>query len=235
MAQKGDYTPDRSRADARELTAEALGTAFLVATVIGSGIMGERLSGGNEALALLANALATGAILVVLIAVFAPVSGAHFNPAVTLAFLLRKETTAAKAAAFMAAQIAAGIAGAVLAHLMFGLDPVQLGTHARWGAGQWLGEAVATFALVFTILACARQRPEIVPYAVGLVITAGYWYTSSTSFANPAVTIARTFTDTFTAIRPVDAVPFVAVQLLTGAGCAALARWMFAGTAKGRG
>lgn len=228
MMKQDNITTEKSRVSAQELAAEALGTAFLVATVVGSGIMAEQLSGGNTGLALLANALATGAILVVLIAVFSPVSGAHFNPAVTLAFVLQGQTPAAKGAAFVLVQIAAGVSGTIVAHLMFSLDPVQLGTHVRTGPGQWLGEVVATFALVFTILACVRHRPEIVPYAVGLVITAGYWYTSSTSFANPAVTIARTLTDTFASIRPADAPVFVAVQLLTAAMAVAIDRWMFA-------
>lgn len=214
-------------ATSRELAAEAVGTAFLVATVVGSGIMGEQLAGGNIAIALLANALATGAILVVLIATLGPVSGAHFNPAVTLAFMVRKDIGPSKAAAFAAVQIVAGIMGTILAHAMFGLDLVQHGTHVRTGAGQWLGEVVASFALVFTILALVKHKPDMIPYAVGLVITAGYWYTSSTSFANPAVTIARIFTDTFASIRPVDAIPFVAIQLLAAAGTAAFARWMF--------
>lgn len=214
--------------NARALAAEALGTGLLVATIVGSGIMAEALSGGNSGLALLANSLATGAILVVLIASLGPVSGAHFNPAVTLAFLLRGETTAARALAYAAAQVAGGLAGTVLAHLMFGLDVAQLGQEVRTGPGQWLGEGVATFALVFTILACLRHRPDIVPFAVGLVIMAGYWATSSTSFANPAVTVARAFTDTFAGIRLLDVPGFVAAQLAAALLAASLGRWLLA-------
>lgn len=216
------------RVGARELAAEALGTAVLVAAIVGSCITGAQLSGGNVALTVLATSLTQGAILVVLISVFAPVSGAHFNPAVTLAFVLQRETPPAKGLIFAAAQIAGGIVGTMAAHAMFGLELLQIGTQVRWGPGQWLGEMVATFALVLTILACVRHRPEIVPYAVGLVITAGNWYTSSGSFANPAVTIARALTDTFSSIRPEDAFPFIAMQLTAGILAVAVARWMFA-------
>jgi len=203
----------------RRLAAEALGTAFLLATVVGSGIMGERLAGGNVAIALLGNTIATGAILAVLILVFGPLSGAHFNPAVTFAFWLRGEIDRAMASAYVAVQVAAGLAGVVAAHVMFGEALLSESTTARTGGAQWFAEFVAAFGLVATILGCLRHRPEAVPYAVGLFITAGYWFTSSTSFANPAVTIARSLTDTFSGIRPIDAPAFIIAQFI-GAACA---------------
>jgi glycerol uptake facilitator-like aquaporin len=211
----------------RKLCAEALGTALLLAIVVGSGIMGEALAGGNDAIALLGNTVATGAGLVVLILIFAPVSGAHFNPAVTLAFLTRREITPALAASFIAAQILGGVFGVLWAHAMFDLEIVQVSLKARAGIGQALGEATATFGLVLTILGCIRFRPESVPYAVGLFITAGYWFTSSTSFANPAVTIARTLTDTFAGVRPVDAPIFIAAQIAGALVAAYTARFLF--------
>jgi glycerol uptake facilitator-like aquaporin len=207
------------------LMAEAVGTAFLLMGVIGSGIMGETLAAGNDAVALLGNTAATGAILFVLITIFGPVSGAHFNPAVTVVFLVRREMSLRDGALFIAVQVVAGLAGAVLAHLMFDQALVQESVKARTGVGQWVGEIVATFGLVATILGCVRFRPSNVAAGVGLYITAGYWFTSSTSFANPAVTIARTFTDTFSGIAPVDAPAFVAAQLtgaLLAAGMAAV-------------
>ena len=188
----------------RRLTAEALGTLLLVATVIGLGTMAESLAGGNAALALLGNTLATGAILVVLILIFADLSGAHFNPAVTIAFALRRELRPRHAAAYIVAQFAGGIAGAILAHAMFELPLIQASQTVRTGGGQWLAEVVATFGLVLTIFGCVRFRPGAVAYAVGLYISAGYWFTASTSFANPAVTIGRTLTDTFSGIRAMD-------------------------------
>lgn len=197
----------------RKLFAETLGTALLLAIVVGSGIMGETLSNGNEAIALLGNTLATGAGLVVLILILAPVSGAHFNPAVTAAFALRGEIARPLAALYLAAQTAGGLVGVLLAHAMFDLDLVQTGVKTRSGAGQALSETVAAFGLVLTILGCVRHRPAATPYAVGLFITAGYWFTASTSFANPAVTIARMFTDTFAGIRAADAPVFIAAQL----------------------
>jgi glycerol uptake facilitator-like aquaporin len=208
---------------AQRLGAEALGTAFLLATVVGSGVMAERLAGGNQALALLGNTLATGAILVVLILACGPISGAHFNPAVTMVFALRREIGLRVAALYVVAQVAGGVAGVVVAHAMFELPIVQLGVHARTGAGQWIAEAVATAGLVLTILGCLRRRPDAVPYAVGLYITAAYWFTASTSFANPAVTLARSLTTTFSGIRPIDAPAFIAVQ--TATALAALALW----------
>ncbi len=191
----------------RRLGAEALGTALLLATVIGSGIMAERLAGGNMAIALLCNTIPTGAILVVLITIFGPVSGAHFNPAVSLVMALRKDLRWPELVPFVAVQIAGGIAGAVLAHAMFELPLLQISTTARTGAGQWFAEAVATFGLVLTILGCLAGNRSAVPMAVGLYITAAYWFTASTSFANPAVTIARALSDTFAGIAPAGVVP----------------------------
>ena len=211
----------------QKLSAEALGTALLLAVVVGSGIMGENLAGGNDAIALLGNTIATGAGLVILITIFGPVSGAHFNPAVTLAFLLRKDIALGLAAAYVAVQILGGVAGALFAHAMFDLEILQVSAKARAGTGQALGEAAATFGLVLTILGCLRFRPESVAMSVGLFITAGYWFTSSTSFANPAVTIARTLTDTFAGIRPADAPAFLVMQFLGAALAAGLAAWLF--------
>jgi glycerol uptake facilitator-like aquaporin len=208
---------------AQRLAAEMLGTAILVATVIGSGIMAEALAGGNIALALLANTIATGAILFVLITVFGPVSGAHFNPVVSLVFVLRRELGGRELAAYTAAQIAGGLAGTLLAHAMFELPLLQMSAHTRTGPAQWLSEAVATFALLLTILGTLRARPEAVPVSVALVIVAGYWFTASTSFANPAVTIARAFTDTFAGIAPANAPLFIAAQIIGG-----LSAWLVA-------
>lgn len=211
----------------RKLCAETLGAALLLAIVVGSGIMGESLAGGNDAIALLGNTLATGAGLVVLILIFAPVSGAHFNPAVTLVFLARREITPQLATAFIIVQIIGGALGVMWAHAMFDLEIVQVSLKARAGIGQALGEATATFGLILTILGCSRFRPASVPYAVGLFIAAGYWFTSSTSFANPAVTIARTLTDTFAGLRPVDAPLFIAAQIAGALVAAGLARFLF--------
>ncbi len=215
-------------ATARQLVSEGLGTAFLLATVVGSGIMGERLADGNVALALLGNTIATGAILAVLILVFGPLSGAHFNPAVTLAFRLRGEIGAAAAAAYAAVQILGGLAGTWAAHLMFEEPLFQLSTTVRSGFAQWAAEFIAAFGLVATILGCLKARPEAVAYAVGLYITAGYWFTASTSFANPAVTIARSLTDTFSGIRPIDAPAFIVAQFLGAAAATLLFRWLLA-------
>ena len=198
---------------ARRLASEGLGTALLLAAVIGSGIMGQRLSGGNEALALLGNTVSTGAALVVLITVFGPVSGAHFNPAVTLALVTRREIGAGAAAAYVAAQIAGAVLGAWAAHLMFAEPVLQVSARLREGPHQMFAEAVATFGLVGTILATARFRPQFTPAAVGLYITAAYWFTASTSFANPAVTLARTLSDTFAGIAPGSAPGFILGQL----------------------
>jgi glycerol uptake facilitator-like aquaporin len=206
----------------RKVASELLGTALLLAMVVGSGVMGDALAGGNDAVALLGNTLATGAGLVVLILIFGPVSGAHFNPAVTAVFLVRKEIAAPLAGAYVGAQIVGGVLGVLLAHAMFDLDIVQASGKAREGVGQALGETTATFGLILTILGCLRARAETVPFAVGLYIAAGYWFTSSTSFANPAVTIARTMTDTFAGVRAADAPVFILAQL-AGAALALLA------------
>lgn len=210
----------------RRLAAEFIGTAFLLATVVGSGIMGETLAGGNMALALLGNTIATGAILVVLILVFGPISGAHFNPAVTLSFLLRREISPGHALVYVAVQVAAAICGAMAAHIMFAEPVLMISTNARTGVGQWFAEFVATFGLVATILGCVRFRPDAVPYAVGLFITAGYWFTASTSFANPAVTIARTLTDTFSGIAPMDAPGFIAAQIVGAVAATIFFGWL---------
>lgn len=204
------------------LSAEALGTAILVATVVGSGIIAEKLSGGNQAIALLGNTIPTGAILVVLITVLGPVSGAHFNPAVTLVFAARGATPWGEVLPYIAAQCAGGIAGTALAHLMFDLAPLAIGTTARSGVYQWLAESVATFTLLLAILGGIRHAPQAVPWLVGLTITATYWFTSSTSFANPAVTLARGFTTTFAGIA-INHVPGFVVAQLLGAAIAALA------------
>jgi glycerol uptake facilitator-like aquaporin len=196
----------------RRLAAEALGTGLLVAAVVGSGIMADALT-DDVAVALLCNTLATGAILAVLIATLGPVSGAHLNPAVTAVFALQRQIPARAAAGYVAAQVAGGIAGCLLAHAMFELSVVDLSTNVRSGGGQWLAEAMATFGLVAAILAGARFRPEALPWLVGLYITAAYWFTASTSFANPAVTIARSLSDTFSGIRPVDVPGFILAQL----------------------
>jgi glycerol uptake facilitator-like aquaporin len=207
---------------------EALGTAFLLATVIGSGIMAQRLSGGNDALALLCNTLPTGAILTVLILIFGPVSGAHFNPAVTLAFALRGELPWPTAYIYLAAQVSGAIAGVWAAHLMFELPVWQFSTHVRTGPGQWFAEAIATFGLLLTIFGCIARAPGAVAYAVGLYITAAYWFTASTSFANPAVTMARALSDTFAGIAPAGVLGFIVAQLIGAALATMLARWLWA-------
>jgi glycerol uptake facilitator-like aquaporin len=208
--------------------AEWLGTFSLLATVIGSGIMAERLAGGNVAIALLGNTIPTGCILVVLILVFGPISGAHFNPAVTLSFAIRKEITPIGSALYVAAQVFGGIAGVIVAHIMFDNPLIDPSTTLRTGTGQWVGEFVATFGLVGTILGCLKARPEAVPYAVGLYITAAYWFTSSTSFANPAVTIARGFSDTFAGINPANIAAFVAIQLVAAILATFFFGWLLA-------
>ena len=210
----------------RRLAAEGLGTALLVAVVIGSGIMAERLAGGNAAIALLGNTLATGAALVVLITIFGPVSGAHFNPAVTLYATLSRDFHPRELAAYIAVQILGGLGGTLLAHLMFELPLVQVSTHMRSGLGQWVGEFVATLALLAAITG-SKRGPAVTPYLVGLVIMAGYWFTSSTSFANPAVTIARSISDTFAGIRPIDAPGFIVAQLIATAVAAPFFSWLF--------
>jgi glycerol uptake facilitator-like aquaporin len=216
----------RSETLPRRLTAEFIGTALLLAAVVGSGIMGDRLAGGNVAVALLANTIATGAALVALILTFGPISGAHFNPAVSIADATQGGLSAADAAAYCAVQIVGGIAGVALAHLMFELPLFSLSTHSRSGTSQILSETVATFGLLAVIWSGSRRRSAAVPFAVGAYITAAYWFTASTSFANPAVTLARAFTDTFTGIRPVDVPGFVGGQIVGAAAATALFRWL---------
>ena len=211
----------------RNLIAEALGSFFLFATVIGSGIMAEQLSGGNIAVALLGNTLATGAMLFVLITMLGPISGAHFNPAVTLVMVLRGDLRRTALAAYIPAQLAGGILGVWAAHLMFGLPIIQFSEHSRTGIGQWAGEFIATFGLVLTILGTVRMRPAAVPCSVALYITAAYWFTSSTSFANPAITIARSLSNTFAGIAPADVSGFVLAQLAGALAAAGAARWLF--------
>jgi glycerol uptake facilitator-like aquaporin len=219
---------------ARRLAAEGIGSFFLFACVIGSGIMAANLSGGNDAIALLGNTAATGAILFVLITVLGPISGAHMNPAVSLVAASRGELPWREAAAYILAQLAFGILGAWAAHLMFDLPTLQLSVKARQGLGQWTGEAIATFGLILTILGTVRHRPQWVPATVALYITAAYWFTSSTSFANPAITVARSLSDTFAGIAPRDVPAFVTAQLLGAAAAALVSRWLFA-EREGRG
>ena len=212
---------------ARRVAAEGLGAFFLFACVIGSGIMAQNLSGGNDAIALLGNTLATGAILFVLITMLGPISGAHMNPAVSLVAAARRELSWGDAAAYILAQFGFGILGAWAAHLMFGLPTLQLSVKARTGLGQWTGEAIATFGLILTILGTVRFRQPWVPATVAAYITAAYWFTSSTSFANPAITVARSLTNTFAGIAPHDVPLFILAQLLGAASAALLARWLF--------
>lgn len=212
----------------RRLLAEGLGAFFLFATVIGSGIMAEALAGGNVAVALLGNTLATGAILFVLITILEPVSGAQMNPAVTLVACLRGGIGWSDGVFYVAVQLAFGIAGAWVAHLMFDLPVIQFSGRIRTGAGQWLGEGIATFGLILTILGAVRHRREWVAPAVALYISAAYWFTSSTSFANPAITLVRSLTDSFAGIAPQDAAAFIAAQLLGAAAGALVGRWLFA-------
>ena len=212
---------------ARRLAAEALGAFFLFAAVIGSGIMAEGLSGGNVAIALLANSIATGAMLFVLIAMLGPVSGAHMNPAVSLVAAARGELPPGDAALYVLVQAGFGILGAFAAHLMFDLPVLQLSVKARTGLGQWVGVGIATFGLILTIIGTIRHRAEWVPASVALYIMAAYWFTSSTSFANPAITLARTLTDSFAGISPADAPSFIATQLGGAAAGAVVAKWLF--------
>ena len=211
----------------RRIASEGVASFFLFACVIGSGIMGANLSQGNDAVALLANTLATGAILFVLITIFGPISGAHMNPAVSLVAASRGELRWSEAAAYIIAQLAFGIAGAWAAHLMFDLPTLQVSVRVRTGLGQWLGEGIATFGLILTILGAVRFRPAAVAAAVGLYISAAYWFTSSTSFANPAITVARSLSDTFAGISPGDVPAFVTAQLLGAALAALTARLLF--------
>lgn len=209
----------------RRLAAEALGTGFLVAAVVGSGIMADRLT-GDTAISLLGNTLPTGAILIVLIAILGPISGAHFNPVVTLVFAMRRQISLTTALLYVPAQILGGIVGTMLAHLMFELPLFQAGATIRTGFGQWIAEVVATFGLVFTILAALRFQRAAIPWLVGLYIIAAYWFTASTSFANPAVAIARALSNTFAGIRPADLPAFVLAQVLGALLALALAAWL---------
>lgn len=211
----------------RRATAELVGTAMLLAVVVGSGIMGERLAAGNDAIALLGNTIATGAGLVVLIHVFGPVSGAHFNPAVTLAFALRGEADRRSAAAYMFAQVVGAVLGVWAAHAMFAEPILQVSSKLRGGPAQGFSEFIATFGLIGTILGTQRSRPEFTPVAVGLYITAAYWFTASTSFANPAVTLARSLSNTFAGIAPVSAPLFIAGQLVGAVAAVGFFAWLF--------
>ncbi len=212
----------------RRLAAEFIGTGLLLATVVGSGIMAETLSGGNVALALLANAIATGAVLFVLITILGPISGAHFNPIVTMAFSLGGDIGRRDAGLYVLMQIAGAVAGVWLAHLMFDQQLLQISTKVRSGSGQWLSEAVATGGLLLTIFACLHSNAKAVPQAVALYIVAAYWFTASTSFANPAVTIARSLSNTFAGIRPQDVPPFLIAQCLASVLALLLKTWLFA-------
>ncbi|MBY0306615.1 MAG: aquaporin family protein [Sphingomonas sp.] len=205
----------------RTIAAEFIGALILFATVVGSGVMAERLSGGNDAVALLGNTGATGAVLYVLITLLGPISGAHFNPAVTLMLGARRDWLP-----FIAAQLIGGIIGVLIVHAMFDLPLLQLGIKSRTGTGQWIGEFVATFGLLFTIVVGSRQRPDAVPALVALWIVAGYWFTSSTSFANPAITIARAITNSFAGIRPIDAPGFILAQFAGAAAGVIIGRWL---------
>jgi len=211
----------------REIVAEAIGTALLLAAVVGSGIMAERLAGGNVALALLANTLATGAMLTVLVLLFGPVSGAHFNPAVSLVFALRRELPLRRFAQYVVAQMVGAIIGVMCAHAMFEQSMVQISSTVRSGPAQWLAEFVATFGLIGTILGISRTRPQAVPYAVGLYISAAYWFTSSTSFANPAVAVARSLSDTFAGIQPANVPGFVVAEFAGALVALPLFGWLF--------
>jgi len=213
---------------ARRVSAEFGGTWLLVATVVGSGIMGTDLADGNAAIALLGNTLATGAILVVLIATLGPISGAHFNPAVSLVFLLTRELPVRAFVTYLAAQIAGGVLGTLTAHLVFDLPVVQISETGRHGFGQLLAEGIATFGLVATILGCRRMRPDFVPMAVALFISAGYWFTASTSFANPAVALARSLTDTFSGIAPRDVPGFMLAEVAGALLALPVMRWIMA-------
>jgi glycerol uptake facilitator-like aquaporin len=210
-----------------KLAAEALGSFFLFATVVGSGIMAERLAGGNVAVALLGNTIATGAMLFVLITMLGPISGAHFNPAVSLVMWLRKELTVPSLLAYVATQLAAGIIGIWAAHLMFDVSILQFSGKLRTGLGQWTGEFIATFGLIITILGTARHRPAAIPASVAFYITAAYWFTSSTSFANPAITVARSMSDSFAGIAPAHVGGFVIAQLAGALAAFAAARLLF--------
>ena len=216
----------------RALIAEGVGSFFLFATVIGSGIMAEKLAGGNVAVALLGNTMATAAMLFVLITMLGPISGAHFNPAVSLVMALRRELAWREVLPYIFVQVSFGALGAWAAHLMFDLPILQVSTHARTGMGQWTGEAIATFGLILTIIGTARHRPQWIPASVALYITAAYWFTSSTSFANPAITIARSLTNSFSGIAPADAPMFIVAQLAGAIAASLFGRMIFEKLAK---
>lgn len=218
---------------ARRILSEGLGSAFLLAVVVGSGIMAERLAGGNVALALLANAIATGAGLVALILMFGTISGAHFNPVVTLSEAWQRNMPASEVLPYILVQVLGAFAGVAAAHLMFGEPVFFASAHVRTGAAQWWSEFVATFGLVAVIIGCSRSRPAVTPFAVAAYITAAYWFTSSTSFANPAVTLARSASDTFAGIRPVDAPGFILAQLAGGAAATLLFCWLYPAPPRG--
>jgi glycerol uptake facilitator-like aquaporin len=220
---------------ARRGVAEFLGTAFLLAGVVGSGIMAAKLAGGNGALALLCNTLPTGAILTVLILTFGPVSGAHFNPAVSIALALRRELPASITAMYISAQVLGGVVGVLAAHAMFELPLWQVSATVRTGPGQWFAEGVATFGLLLTIFGCGARRPAAIPYAVGLYVMAAYWFTASTSFANPAVTIARALSDTYAGIAPAGVLAFIAAQIVGALASVALASWLFSALGRSQG
>lgn len=211
----------------RRLIAETLGTFFLLAAVVGSGVMAERLAGGNVAIALLGNTLPTGAMLVVLILIFGPVSGAHMNPAVSLAFAIRRELPWREVAPYIVAQLTGAVLGVWVVHIMFELPVIQFAGTVRTGPGQWVAEVIATFGLLLTIFGCLAREKSAVPYAVGLYITAAYWFTASTSFANPAVTMARSLSNTFAGIEPGNVLPFIAAQLCGMLLALLLARWLW--------
>jgi glycerol uptake facilitator-like aquaporin len=210
----------------KRLTSEFLGTLLLVATVVGSGIMAERLAGGNVAMALLANTIATGAALVALILTFGPISGAHFNPVVSVADAMEGGLSWAETFAYSAAQVGGGVCGTILAHVMFALPLVSVARHVRSGPAQFVSEFTATFGLLCVIWGCSRSRSTVIPFAVGSYITAAYWFTASTSFANPAVTIARALSNTFAGIRPIDVPLFIAAQFAGGIAATVLFRWL---------
>src|SRR5690242_15227939 len=218
----------------RRIAAEALGSTFLLMAVVGSGIMAENLAGGNVAIALLGNTIATGAILVVLITMLGPISGAHFNPAVSLVFAVSGELPIGMFVFYLASQIAGGVIGTITAHFMFAMPVLQVSEHVREGSSQFLSEVVATFGLLASILGCRRFRPDIIPTAVALYVVAGYWFTASTCFANPAVAIARSLTNTFSGIRPADAPWFILAEIVGALLAAGLFRWLFASKASKR-
>jgi glycerol uptake facilitator-like aquaporin len=211
----------------KSITSEFMGTLLLLATVVGSGIMGETLSGGNAAIALLANSLATGAVLFVLINIFAPLSGAHFNPIVTLAMVFTGRLPGSRLLPYVAAQVCGSVLGVLLAHAMFDLPLFQISGKLRWGLAQWVAEATATFGLLITIFGLLRHKEQLIPQAVALYIVGAYWFTASTSFANPTVTFARSLTDTFAGIAPSCVFAFVAAQAVGGAAAVPVARFLF--------